>query len=201
MDIEFVYDYRSPYAYLANTQLGTLGAGIVYEPVNILAVMKAVNNQPSPLCPPKARYAGIDAARWAKHYGVAFSPNRALLQAMAASQFDGTLLSRAALAAQQLGVFANAHKALFEAVWASDADLVSVDGRKAFFTGRGVAAHEVWRLALDASIAELLANADRKAVERGVFGVPTFVVGGELFFGNDRLNFVKARALGRDSRL
>jgi len=105
MDIEFVYDYRSPYAYLANTQLGTLGAGIVYEPVNILAVMKAVNNQPSPLCPPKARYAGIDAARWAKHYGVAFSPNRALLQAMAASQFDGTLLSRAALAAQQLGVF------------------------------------------------------------------------------------------------
>jgi len=54
---------------------------------------------------------------------------------------------------------------------------------------------------LDASIAELLANADRKAVERGVFGVPTFVVGGELFFGNDRLNFVKARALGRDSRL
>ena len=138
MDIEFVYDYRSPYAYLANTQLGTLGAGIVYEPINALAVMKAVNNQPSPLCPPKARYAGIDAARWAKHYGVAFSPNRALLQAMAASQFDGTLLSRAALAAQQLGVFANAHKALFEAVWASDADLVSVDGREAFFAGRGV---------------------------------------------------------------
>ena len=137
MDVQFFLDYRSPYSYLAATQLDTLGVDIVLEPVNILAVMKTVNNQPSPVCPPKMRYAGVDAARWAKHYGVAYSPNRALLQAMSTGQFDGTLLSRAGVAARQLGVLANVNKALFEAVWASDADLVSEAGRNAFFAARG----------------------------------------------------------------
>jgi len=193
MDVQFFLDYRSPYSYLAATQLDTLGVDIVLEPVNILAVMKTVNNQPSPVCPPKMRYAGVDAARWAKHYGVAYSPNRALLQAMAAGQFDGTLLSRAGVAARRLGVLANVNKALFEAVWASDADLSSEAGRNAFFAARGISGDDLWRLALDAHTGELLADADRKAVERGVFGVPTFVVAGELFFGNDRLDFVRAR--------
>ena len=41
MDVEFVYDYRSPYAYLADTQLPTPGAGILYKPVEIFSVMKA----------------------------------------------------------------------------------------------------------------------------------------------------------------
>jgi len=68
MRIEFIFDYRSPYSYLANTQLKGLGADVDYKPVDIVAVMKKVNNQPSPLCPPKARYAGIDAARWARLY-------------------------------------------------------------------------------------------------------------------------------------
>ena len=46
MDVEFVYDYRSPYAYLADTQLSTLGARIVYKLVEILSVRKAGNTSP-----------------------------------------------------------------------------------------------------------------------------------------------------------
>src|SRR5882757_6702864 len=114
MQVEFLLDYRSPYAYLANTQMKAL-TSVVYTPIDILAVMNKVNNQPSPLCPPKARYAGLDAGRWAKHYGVAFSPNGALLQAMGTRQFDGALLARAALAAQELGVFGHLNDVLFEA--------------------------------------------------------------------------------------
>jgi hypothetical protein len=53
VSVDFFLDYRS-------------------EPVDIVAVMRKVNNQPSPLCPPKARYAGIDAQRWAEHYDVVF---------------------------------------------------------------------------------------------------------------------------------
>jgi 2-hydroxychromene-2-carboxylate isomerase len=102
MNLEFVFDYRSPYAYLANTQIWTPGVYVDYKPIDILAVMKKVNNHPTPLCPPKARYARIDAQRWAKHYGVAFSPNGALLQAMRDGQLDGMLLLCAALAAREL---------------------------------------------------------------------------------------------------
>jgi 2-hydroxychromene-2-carboxylate isomerase len=193
MDVEFVYDYRSPYAYLADTQLATLGARIVYKPVEILSVMKAGNNQPTPKCPPKQRYTALDAARWAEHYGVLLTCNSAFLRAMAAGRFDGALLLRVDLAARELGVFDSVHKALFEAVWASSADLTTEEGRKSFFGARGIRVDEVWRLACEQRTGELLARRGEEAVERGVFGVPTFFVGEEMFFGNDRLDFVRER--------
>ena len=52
-----------PYAYLASTQLESLRVPVRHDPIGIVEVMKRVNNQPSPACPPKASYAGIDAAR------------------------------------------------------------------------------------------------------------------------------------------
>jgi 2-hydroxychromene-2-carboxylate isomerase len=77
MRVEFFFDYRSPFAYLANTQIGELAAEPVFRPIDGFRVMKAVNNRPSPECPPKARYSALDAARWARRYGVAYAPNHA----------------------------------------------------------------------------------------------------------------------------
>jgi 2-hydroxychromene-2-carboxylate isomerase len=130
MQVQFVLDYRSPYAYLANTQIASLGAQVSYEPVDILSVMKEVNNQPSPMCPPKAKYAGLDATRWAKHYGVPFSPNMALLAALRQGDLENDLLSRAGIAGQLLGVFQQTNDALFSAVWSGVDDLsTGRDGR------------------------------------------------------------------------
>ena len=150
--LEFVFDYRSPNAYLANTQVKGMGVKIDYKPVDIVAVMKIVNNQPVPLCPPKAHHARIDAARWAKHYGVAFSPNRTLLEAMLTGQIDGALLSRAALAAQELGVFDRVNDALYHAVWAGTDDLTTEEGRSVFLKRRDIAADGLWPLASDAKL-------------------------------------------------
>jgi 2-hydroxychromene-2-carboxylate isomerase len=47
--------------------------------------------------------------------------------------------------------------------------------------------------------AQLDAN-NRQAIERGVFGVPTFLVDGELFFGNDRLDMALTRLRGEQYR-
>jgi 2-hydroxychromene-2-carboxylate isomerase len=192
MQIQFVLDYRSPYAYLANTQAAALGAPIAYEPVDIVVVMKAVNNQPSPMCPPKAKYAALDAARWARLYGVPFSPNRALLDALRGERCRSDLLSRAAIASQLLGVFASTNDALFRAVWAGADDLASAEGRSHFAASRALP-EELWTMAESAEVdARLAANGER-AVTRGVFGVPTFFVDDEMFFGNDRLDLVKDR--------
>jgi 2-hydroxychromene-2-carboxylate isomerase len=68
--VEFFFDYVSPYAYPANTQLSKLEVPIARRPIAIVEVMKLVNNQPSLTCPPKARYAALDAKRWADRYGV-----------------------------------------------------------------------------------------------------------------------------------
>jgi 2-hydroxychromene-2-carboxylate isomerase len=64
-----------PVLLFGQSQVKRLGVQIVYTPVDIVSVMKKVTNQPSTMCPPKAKYAGIDSARWARHYDIPFSPN------------------------------------------------------------------------------------------------------------------------------
>lgn len=191
MLFKFIFDYRSPYSSLANMRLADFPEVIDYQPVDILAVMREVNNRPSPECPAKARYASLDAGRWARHYGVPLTPNKAVIRAMAKGDFDGTLLCRAGLAALDLGVFDIAHPALFEAIWAADDDLLSAEGCAAFLRKRGIDA-DLWAHADSSAIRERLARNNEDAVAGGVFGVPSFFVGSELFFGNDRLDFVRA---------
>jgi len=192
MQVQFILDYRSPYAYLANTQIMSMGVQIEHKPVEIVSVMKRVNNQPSPMCPPKAKYAGLDAARWAKRYGVPYSPNRPLLEALRTGQLKSDLLSRAGIAAQKLGAFQQVNDALFGAVWGCSAALTSAVDRLNFLTRRALPP-ELWDIAESAEIQELLAANGEQAIAQGVFGVPTFFVDGEMFFGNDRLDFVKAK--------
>ncbi|MDU9394668.1 2-hydroxychromene-2-carboxylate isomerase [Pseudomonas sp. zfem002] len=191
MHLQSVFDYLSPYAYLANTRLPGLDHPVEYLPIDILAVMKQVGNQPSPACPPKLRYSGIDAARWAALYQVPFAPNGALLQAIRAGRLEGALLVRAAVAAQQAGVFETFHPALFAAVWAGNDDLASSDTRSAFLRTLNIDS-DIWHLADTPAIHEQLAANNAVAVQRGVFGVPTFFCNDEMFFGNDRLDFVRA---------
>jgi 2-hydroxychromene-2-carboxylate isomerase len=196
MRIEFMSDYRSPYSYLANARLKKMGIRVDHKPLDIVAVMRLVNNRPSPECPAKSRYAGMDAQRCAKLYDVEFSPNWAVLKAMGAGAFDGTTLSRAALVAQQLGIFDQVNDALFKAMWAGDDDLASEEGRANFLRSRNIAAGDLWSLASESKIVELQVEQAKEAADRGVFGVPTIFVEDEMFFGNDRLSFVEARLNG-----
>jgi 2-hydroxychromene-2-carboxylate isomerase len=189
---EFVLDYRSPYCYLANTQVKRLGAEIVYTPVDIVSVMRKVNNQPSTMCPPKAQYGWVDTTRWARHYDVPFSPNGGVLEALKQGRLDKTLFLRVGVAAKEMGIFEQVTDALFEAVWAGADDLTTGEGRSSFLVNRSIRP-DLWDIASSPEIARQLAANDQNAADRGVFGVPTFFVDGEMFFGNDRLQFVKAQ--------
>ncbi|MFB9268354.1 2-hydroxychromene-2-carboxylate isomerase [Bradyrhizobium erythrophlei] len=196
MSVEFIYDYRSPFSYLADSQLKFLNAPVVRTLIDVVAVMKEVNNQPSTVCPPKARYGAIDAGRWAKLYGVPFSPNRALLQAMGSGALEGAILVKAALAAREIGIFDELHPLLYRAIWASGADIQNEAGLKTFIAENGIDADQLWSCATSKPIAERLAESGEAAAKKGVFGVPTFFVDGEMFFGNDRLDFVRAKLNG-----
>jgi 2-hydroxychromene-2-carboxylate isomerase len=197
MLVEFVYDYPSPYAYLASSQLEGLGAPVRHEPVAIVEVMKRVNNQPSPACPPKARYAAIDAARWAHRYGVPFKINQGFLAALRSGSFDYQILTRGALVAQELGVFAPYNAAMFAAIWGEPQDIVTEAGRETFLRRLGIDASHFWRRADSADVRAELDRGNEAAAERGVFGVPTFFIDNEMFFGNDRLDFVRERLAAR----
>jgi 2-hydroxychromene-2-carboxylate isomerase len=193
MPVEFVFDYPSPYAYLASTQLESLGVPARYEPIGIVEVMKRVNNQPSPACPPKARYAGIDAARWAHRYGVPFEINQAFLTALGTGTFDYQILTRGALVAQELDVFALYNAAVFAAIWGKPQDIVTEEGRETLLKRLGIDVPHFWRRAESTDLRADLQRRNELAAQRGVFGVPTFFVDNEMFFGNDRLDFVRER--------
>ena len=182
----FFFDFRSPYSYLASTPLPGLPGEFDFKPIDVLEVMKRVGNVPTTIiCKPKQTYARADLGRWAALYGAPLSPNPAM------SSVEGPRLLHAALAAIQLGQGPVAADRLFRAMWAGDAPLTSSADVAALLADLGVTAELI-----DAPerAAELQANVDL-AVGQGVFGAPSFVTeGGLLFFGNDRLDFLR-RAL------
>src|SRR3546814_14472571 len=115
---EFHFDFRSPYSYLALSQLPSLDAEILYRPFDVLSVMDRVGNVPtSVVCRPKGDYVKRDMRRWAKRYGIPFQPNPAMREA------DMTRLPRAAIAADRIGAADTAVAALFAALWREPAPL------------------------------------------------------------------------------
>ena len=185
--LEFFFDFGSPYSYLAHSQLSGLGAEVVVRPMAVLKVMEAVGNQPTTLLSAaKGRYARTDLGRWASLYGVP-------LNAANMRTNDGQACARAVLAAGRLGKANEATAALFHAFWGSGAPLANVAQIVAVLAEAGLDAKAIEPLIGSAEVAAELEANTREAAERGVFGAPTIFVGDEMFFGNDRLDFVRAR--------
>ena len=182
--IEFFFDFQSPYSYLAHSQLGTLGAPVRLVPVSVLPLMKLVNNTPTTItCSVKRTYAGKDLGRWAARYGVRVIPP-------AREQLDGDLLLRVATAAQDEAVRAAVTETIFKAVWGGQGD-PTPGGLEATLSARGLPAADLIAAAGEDATVKALEAATEAAAGRGVFGAPTIFVGDEMFFGNDRLDFVR----------
>jgi 2-hydroxychromene-2-carboxylate isomerase len=92
-----------------------------------------------------------------------------------------------------MGVFDFYHNAMFDAVWGNPQDVVTETGRAQFLERHGLAHTNLRAKAAELTIEDELQRDIVQAAERGVFGVPTFFVDGEMFFGNDRVDFVRLR--------
>lgn len=183
--IEFFYDFRSPYSYLAFTQLLDMAVEISLRPMQILKVMEKVGNVPTTItCAAKGRYARMDLARWAQRYGIALNPSDM-------RKNDGDACSRAVLAAASSADANAISLALYRACWSEGKTLENSADVLAAIAAAGIDTSRIAsRLDTDEVIAQLEANTN-EAAERGVFGSPTIFVGDVLFFGNDRLDFVR----------
>lgn len=196
LPVDFYFDYVSPYAYLANTQLPKLRLDIRHRPISITEVMGIVNNHPSPMCPPKLRHSVRDTARWAKRYGVPLEINQAWWNGIGTGEVDLQLHMKGALAAQKLGHFEGYHRVVWDAIYASPRPVAGPEQTQALLEANGLPGREILALALQPEIQQKLDADNAAAAEAGVFGVPTFLVEGEVYFGGDRLDFVRAHALG-----
>lgn len=183
--VEFHFDYRSPYSYLAMTQIGDIDLTLL--PFDVIDVMKRVGNTPTTItCKAKGEYASIDLGRWARRYGVPLSRNPLM------REIDGRRLLRATLAIPEGPERRKAVEALFKAMWVQPAPLGSPTEIAALLASAGVAESTALAEQMDSDELEaMLDAANAAAAERGVFGSPTFFVGDEMFFGNDRLEFMR----------
>ena len=186
--LDFYFDYRSPYAYLAQSQVRRLGVEVAYRPFEILGLMDRVGNVPTSItCKAKNRYLGADLQRWVAIYQVPLQRHPQM------AGIDPRRLLRATLAADELGLAPQAVGAIFHAFWGSGAPLATASDVAAVLEAAGVSGPDLASRLDDPAFDRALDLATEGAIERGVFGAPTMYVGDEMFFGNDRLDFVRAR--------
>ncbi|AMM23756.1 2-hydroxychromene-2-carboxylate isomerase [Variovorax sp. PAMC 28711] len=185
---DFYFDYRSPYSYLAFTQFRTLAGRARFKPFDIVDVMQRTGNVPtSVVCAAKNRYVRTDLLRWATHYQVR------LVRHARAAHIDTRRLLRATLAAglEREQGSAIAAEALFNAFWRDNTALEGVEDVAAVLAAAGLDGHALEGLMDDPATDSDLNTRSAEAAELGVFGAPSFVVGAAMYFGNDRLDFLR----------
>lgn len=189
--VDFFFDFISPYTYLACTRIDGIaartGARFKMRPMHLLSVMKIVGNTPTTvLCKSKRKYAGQDLARWCARYQVAFQLNPHLQGG------DHSLTLKGALVAEDMNLEDHYNRAMFSAFWK---DAVNVTDRGAlvqYLQSAGLDGAAILTKAEGPEYAKRLESNTQLAADRGVFGSPTFIVGDDMFFGNDRLDFLEA---------
>lgn len=187
---EFFYDYTSPTAYIgdyaARAVAGRTGAEMIYRPMFLGGVMQATGNAPPGMVPAKGKYMSRDVPRCAARYNLQFAfnpsfPLKTLPILRASLGLEGESLVRF-------------RDACWSHIWGADGpkNLGASEEITAMCDSIGLNASEVLAMGKDDGLkARLTVNTD-EAVERGVFGAPSYFVGDELFFGHDRLDYVEA---------
>jgi 2-hydroxychromene-2-carboxylate isomerase len=192
--VEFFFDVGSPTAYLAWTQLPAIaavtGATIAWRPMLLGAVFKATGNTSPVTVPAKGRWMNDDIARWARRYGVPFRFNPHF-------PISTLTLMRGATAMQMRrpGDFLRYLAAVQRAMWETPENLGDPAVLAATLVEAGFDAEELVAWVGDPEVKAKLVATTEEAVARGVFGAPTFFVGAAMFFGQDRLDFVREALL------
>lgn len=189
--VDFYFDYVSPTAYLAWTQLEKIcaeaGAALNYKPMLLGGVFKATGNSAPMLVAPKAVWLQDDINRHAEYYSAPFAMNPFF-------PLNTVTIMRGAMWASSTGHLKEYSKAMFEAVWVDKKNMADQDVIAEVLANAGFVSELILEAAGQPEFKKALIEATEEAVERGVFGAPTMFVDGQMHFGQDRLDWIK-RAL------
>jgi 2-hydroxychromene-2-carboxylate isomerase len=198
--VEFFYALGSRYSYLASTQIAQLeadtGGRVRWRPLYSADLFAARGRNPFEGQPVSGQYEWAyrrrDAERWAAYYGVPYREPEDV-------RFDPRRLALACTAAVSLGAVELFSRRLFQALFVEGTS--PLDDAVCVMLAREIGLAEgAFHAALGHSeTAARLAATVEEAAARGLFGIPSFVVGDEIYFGNDRLPLVR-HALLQDRR-
>ena len=191
--VEFHFDFGSPNAYLAHLAIPgaerRTGATFVYIPVLLGGVFKATNNV-SPAVSLKGirnkpEYQGIETERFLTRYGVsAYVPNPHF-------PVNTLTIMRGAIVAEREGFFERYVDEVYGHMWAKQKKMDDLDVIAAALLESDLPVDTVLAGIQDPVVKQQLIDNTNSAVERGVFGSPSFFVGDELYFGKDKLQEVE----------
>lgn len=188
--VEFYFDVGSPAAYLAWTQLPRIaqeaGAEIVYRPFLLGGAFQATGNKSPMEVPAKGSYMLEDLKRFARRYGVPFEHNPHF-------PINTLTLMRGAVGLQlrEPARVVPYVDAVFRAIWVEGRNMGDPATVGAVLQAAGFDAGQLLALAAEPEVKERLKTTTQEAVARGVFGAPSFFVEGALYWGQDRLDFVR----------
>jgi len=186
---DFYFDFGSLASYLAHTQLPRIsaetGAKPQMYPMLLGGVFQATGNASPMAVPAKGRYVYIDMKRFADAYGVplVMNPHFPIIT---------TTLMRAATALQGQGdeAFQRYMDAIYQAIWVEGLNMNDASVVGEVLTRAGFDPASVLAMANEQATKDKLKAVTMTAVERGVFGAPTFFIGDHMYWGQDRIEQV-----------
>jgi len=187
--LDFYYDFGSPNAYFAWKALEGVsertGLKVIMHPVLIGGIFKLTNNQPPWQAfgnvPSKMKYMQLEIQRFVKDH------NLAAFKFNSAFPVNTLLPMRAAIAAQNAGVHDDYYPAVFKAIWEDDKNISLPDILAAVLTDAGLDGTALVENTQTLEVKKSLMDATQSCVDRGGFGLPTFFLGDEMYFGKDRV--------------
>jgi len=193
-EVTVYYALQSPWTYLGWARLRDLvaatNAAAYFRPIQSGPLFEASGTLPLARRPKQRQaYRLTELRRWRDHLGVPLNLHPKHFPV------DESLAARIAIAHRQRGGdIAVLSQAMMSAVWVEERDLADRATLLEIAREQGADGPALLEAAQDETVRSEYDANTRAAIEQGVFGVPTFVIGGELFWGQDRLDFV-ARAL------
>ena len=197
--VQFLFDFGSPNAYLAHKVIPDIekrtGAKFEYVPVLLGGIFKLTGNKPPMIAfgevKGKLAYEQRETERFIRRHGIAdykFNPHFPV---------NTLALMRMAVAAEEKGVLMPYVEAAFHHMWEAPKKMDDAQVIRAALLESGLDADGLTAAAQTPDVKQRLMSNTEEAVSHGVFGSPSFLVGGELFFGKDRLRDVEDEIAGR----
>ena len=188
-NIEFLFDFASPNAYLSYNVLAGVaerhGASLMLTPVLLGGLFKLTNNQ-APMVAfgevkGKLDYDMLETQRFIAAHQLdqfKFNPHFPI---------NTIMLMRGFIAAQQLGVMDEYVAVTLSAMWEQEQNMGDPEMATGVWQSAGLDAAALVEAIQTQPVKDALLNNTQQAAERGAFGVPTFFVGDEMFFGKERI--------------
>lgn len=195
--VEFYFDLGSPYSYLAYYRLLQIAEQqeiqIVYKPILLGGVFKATGNRSPIEIPVKGVYSILDMQRWSEYYHIPMQMNPHF-------PMNTLTLMRILTGVQLLHLekFEQVLKLLFDAMFGTPQNLNEPTVLAEVLKPSGFSVEDIMSIVQSDVVKQKLITETEQAIQRGIFGAPTFFVGDEMYWGQDRLHFVE-QALNKAS--